>query len=384
MEKYIFVLILLFCSLFEINCLEYNYVKCGLILSNTDDEQTCKNILNGTVTQGSFYSCSTNNEGKLIQIPNLIDGACCNMKCMKGKGELVLNQYSGKCCLDIYKSEEDFLFISMYFGKFNSEFNEAIGIIDNNFIYDNQNGIFKGNKILGSDWNMGDYACHFKSKEDLLNGLAYIMEGKFIYSYGGGHSPKGPTKGTIQNLNNKIIDDSNIIGFDCSGLVMFLLYNSGVDLCRLNMAETNAQRLYNFAKNKKIIKIIKNSDDYVNGNVLFYGKNENTIHHVSIALENGKMIEAYGHNSTTGNGLPIQIVDIRTKDLFAAGDFLGKTYECYDDNGSSSININENGNGSSSININENGNENENIDINKDSILYSKLSLIIMLVILFL
>lgn len=345
MEKYFFILILLFCSLFEINCLEYNYVKCGLILSNTDDEQTCKNILNGTVTQGSFYSCSTTNEGKLIKISNLIDGACCNMKCMKGKGELVLNQYSEKCCLDIYKSEEDFLFISMYFGNFNSEFNEAIGIIDNNFIYDNQNGIFKGNKILGSDWNMGDYACHFNSKEDLLNGLAYIMEGKFIYSYGGGHSSKGPTKGTIQNLNNKIIDDSNIIGFDCSGLVMFLLYNSGGDLCKLNMAETNAQRLYNFAKNKKIIK--NRDEKIVNGNVLFYGKDENSIHHVSIALENEKMIEAHGHYSN-GTGEPIQIVDIRTLDLFAVGDFLGKKYECYG-----------------------------------SYILYSKLSLIIMVVVIF-
>lgn len=342
MEKYIFFLILLFCSLFEIIYLEYKYVKCGLIHDNTDDEQVCENLLKGTVTQGSFYICSSF-EGKPQTHP--CDKACCNMKCMKGKGELVLNHYSEKCSLDIYKSKEFLLIISMYFDNFSSDFNKAIGIIDDNFIYNDEEGIFIGNKILCSDWSMCDYSCHFNSKEDLLNGLAYIMEGKFIYSYGGGHSPKGPTKGTIYNSNNKIIDDSNIIGFDCSGLVMFLLYNSGYDLSQLNLSKTNAQGLYNFAKNKKIIK---NPDDsIVNGNVLFYGKDENSIHHVSIALENGKMIEAYGHDSN-GNGLPIQIVNIRTQGLFGVGDFPGRTYE------------------------------------SNSGSLYSKLSLIIMVVIIFL
>ena len=341
MEKYIFVLILFFCSLFEIY--GYDYIQCGLIRVDTDDEQVCTNLLKGTVTQGSFYSCSSY-EGKPVKQP--FDKACCNMKCMLGKGELVLNHYSEKCCFDVYESKEEFLVISMYFDQFNSDFNKAIGIIDDNFFYDEKSGTFNGNKILCSDRYMCDYSCKFNSKEDLLNGLAYLMEGKFIYSYGGGHSSEGPTKGTIENSNNKIIDDSNIIGFDCSGLVMFLLFNSGSHLCDLDMPKTNAQGLYNYAKKKKIIK---NSNDLiVNGNVLFYGNDEKSIHHVAIALDNGKMIEAYGHDSN-GNGLPIQIVNIRTQGIFALGDFLGKINEC-----------------------------------SGNYILYIKFSLIIMLVILFL
>ena len=353
MEKFIFVLILFFCSLFKIN--GYDYVKCGLI-DDLDDEQVCTNLLKGTVTQGSFYSCSYF-EDKPVKDPYPFDKACCNMKCMQGKGELVLRQYSGKCCFDVYEPKEEFLFISMYFDQFNSDFNEAIGIIDDNFNYNKKSGTFNGNKILCSDWNMCDYSCKFNSKEDLLNGLAYLMEGKFIYSYGGGHSRRGPTKGTIENSNDKIIDDSNIIGFDCSGLVMFLLYNSGSYLCDLDMSKTNSRGLYNFAKNKKLLK--NSNDSIVNGNVLFYGNDENSIHHVTIALENGKMIEAYGHDSN-GNGLPIQIVNIRTQGLFAIGDFLGKTYEC------------------NSNNFQEIENEDESY------ILYIKFSLIIILVILFL
>ena len=344
MEKYTFVLILFFCSLFEINGYNYEYIKCGLINNNTDDEQVCKNLLKGTVSSGLFYSCSSF-EGKPVK--HEFNKACCNMKCMLGKGELVLNQYSGKCYFDVYKSNEEFLIISMYFDQFSSDFNKAIDKIDNNFFYNKEEGIFKGNKILCSDWNMCDYSCKFNTKEDLLNGLSYLMEGKFIYSYGGGHSSKGPTKCLIQNSNNKIIDDSNIIGFDCSYLVMFLLYNSSSHLYNLDMIKTNAQGLYKFVKNKKILK---NSDDSIeNGNVLFYGKDENSIHHVTIALENGKMIEAYGHDSN-GNGLPIQIVNIRTQDLFAVGNFLGKESECNSGN----------------------------------YILYNKFSLIIMLIILFL
>lgn len=189
--------------------------------------------------------------------------------------------------------------------------------IDDNFFIT----IFKGNKILCSDLAYCDYSFIFNTKEDLLNGLVYLMEGKFIYSYGGGHSSKGPTKCLIQNSNNKIIDDSNIIGFDCSYLVMFLLYNSSSHLYNLDMIKTNAQGLYKFVKNKKILK---NSDDSIeNGNVLFYGKDENSIHHVTIALENGKMIEAYGHDSN-GNGLPIQIVISEHKIYLLSEIFLEK------------------------------------------------------------
>ena len=62
--------------------------------------------------EGSFYFCSSFEDKR---VKHEFNKACCNMKCILGKGELILNQYSGKYYFDVYKSNEEFLIIWMYF-----------------------------------------------------------------------------------------------------------------------------------------------------------------------------------------------------------------------------------------------------------------------------
>ena len=166
--------------------------------------------------------------------------------------------------------------------------------------------------------------CVFQTKEDLLINFSDQINGKFIYSLGGGHkhfdarlmdTSEGrallekqfliyPTYGVAGTVDGVYYDDRNVLGYDCSGLSMALIHLvGGYDFDREN---TNAQKMYNIAKEKKLLK-----KEIKIGYALFYGKSESSINHVTIALGENKMIEAPGHHSNK-TGKPIKIVNIRT------------------------------------------------------------------------
>ena len=177
--------------------------------------------------------------------------------------------------------------------------------------------------------------CTFKSKEDLLINFANQINGKFIYSLGGGHkyfdkrlmdTSEGrgliessfliyPTYGISGVSGGVNYDDRNVLGYDCSGLSMALIYLiGGYNFDREN---TNAQKMYNIAKEKNLLK-----NEIKIGYAIFYGKSENSISHVTIALGENKMIEASGHNSDK-IGKPIRIVNISDK-IVGIADFISK------------------------------------------------------------
>ncbi len=191
--------------------------------------------------------------------------------------------------------------------------------------------------------------CTFKSKEDLLINFANQINGKFVYSLGGGHkhfdkrlmdTSEGrgliestfliyPTYGISGVSDGVNYDDRNVLGYDCSGLSMALIYLIGGYY--FDRENTNAQKMYDIAKEKKLLK-----KEIKIGYAIFYGKSENSISHVTIALGENKMIEASGHNPDK-TGKPIQIVNIRDK-MVGIADFISK-YESQSQSQSYTLNL---------------------------------------------
>ena len=184
-----------------------------------------------------------------------------------------------------------------------------------------------------------DY-CAFETKEDLLINFANQINGKFVYSLGGGHNyfdsrlmdtseGRGliegpfliyPTYGVSGVSGGVDYDDRNVLGYDCSGLSMALIYLiGGYNFDREN---TNAQKMYDFAKEKNLLK-----NETKIGYAIFYGNSENSISHVTIALGDNKMIEASGHNPDK-TGKPIQIVQIRNN-MIGIADFISVNESLY-------------------------------------------------------
>ena len=201
-------------------------------------------------------------------------------------------------------------------------------------------------KIFNFDYYGGN--CYFQSKEDLLINFANQINGKFIYSLGGGHlhfdqrlmdTSLGknsiqnyflvyPTYGINATSDGVYYEDANVLGYDCSGLSMALIYITGH--YNFNRETTNAQKMYNIAKENKYLK-----KEIKIGYALFYGKSENSISHVTIALGNNTMIEASGHDENK-KGKPIQIVKIRNNYIGIA-DFIYSPFEKKDENNKSEV-----------------------------------------------
>ena len=181
------------------------------------------------------------------------------------------------------------------------------------------------------DYYVGD--CYFQSREDLLINFANQINGKFIYSLGGGHKhfdsrlmdtsrgrqaiPKElllyPTYGINGNSSGVSYEDENILGYDCSGLSMALIYVMGG--YNFDREFTNAQKMYDIAKENNYLK-----NEIKIGYALFYGKSENSINHVTIALGENKMIEASGHFPNK-KGKPIRIGNI-SENYIGIADFI--------------------------------------------------------------
>jgi cell wall-associated NlpC family hydrolase len=94
------------------------------------------------------------------------------------------------------------------------------------------------------------------------------------YSWGGGDE-NGPTRGFAQGANT--------VGFDCSGLTLFVYGKSGIHLDHYTGSQWNQG------------KRISSRADLQPGDLMFFAtdpSNEATIHHVALYIGNGQMIEA--------------------------------------------------------------------------------------------
>ncbi len=94
------------------------------------------------------------------------------------------------------------------------------------------------------------------------------------YSWGGGDE-NGPTRGFAQGANT--------VGFDCSGLTLFIYHKAGIRLDHYTGSQWNQGRR------------ISARADLQPGDLMFFAYDTSdpaTIHHVSIYLGNDKMIEA--------------------------------------------------------------------------------------------
>ena len=81
--------------------------------------------------------------------------------------------------------------------------------------------------------------------------------------------------------------DNPLTGLDCSGLVLESMRGAG-----LNLPDMRAQDLYNQMSKQETNLLCR-------GCLLFFGKSAGQISHVAIALDNRRMIEAGGGDSTT-------------------------------------------------------------------------------------
>ena len=115
------------------------------------------------------------------------------------------------------------------------------------------------------------------------------------YSWGGGDD-SGPSRGFAQGANT--------IGFDCSGLTMFIYAHAGIQLDHYTGTQWNQG------------KRIWSRSDLLPGDLMFFATDTNdasSIHHVAIYIGNGQMIEA----PFTGS-----VVRVSSSDR---GDFIGAT-----------------------------------------------------------
>lgn len=108
------------------------------------------------------------------------------------------------------------------------------------------------------------------------------------YVWGGGNY-SGPTQG----------------GFDCSGLVVAAYHRVGINLPRTAAAQYRATSEYQIPGGFNPAK-------YKPGDLLFWGSSPTSIHHVAIAIGNGKLIEA------PHPGAVVSVRPIYKADFFAA------------------------------------------------------------------
>lgn len=108
------------------------------------------------------------------------------------------------------------------------------------------------------------------------------------YAWGGGHGPTpGKTLGTCQwyvGPPYPCVDDK-VVGYDCSGLVRFAVWNGSGKSIDLGSAG-NTDRQYQDSRSLKISAAKRQPGDLV-----FYGTPGNT-HHVALYIGGDRMIEA--------------------------------------------------------------------------------------------
>ncbi|MEN3265911.1 NlpC/P60 family protein [Pseudonocardia sp.] len=111
------------------------------------------------------------------------------------------------------------------------------------------------------------------------------------YVWGGG-TGRGPSTGIPDGLGSPL----NLIGFDCSGLMLYAFSGAGVSLPRVSRNQ------YNVGRKVPISEIRP-------GDMVFYQNGSAPIHHVALYIGNGKMIEA------PYTGASVRVVPLRTRGL---------------------------------------------------------------------
>jgi len=129
---------------------------------------------------------------------------------------------------------------------------------------------------------------------------AQSMVGKYPYSWDGGDI-NGATKGTKQT-EKPFCDDRNVVGFDCSGLALYSVYQgTGKSLPHHAQYQFDQAPKYPLSQRKP-------------GDLVFFGDSTTTIHHVAIYIGNDEMIEAPGHDGNC-KGLLVRRRSLRTSGL---------------------------------------------------------------------
>lgn len=114
-----------------------------------------------------------------------------------------------------------------------------------------------------------------------------------IYAWGGGNAG-GPTRGIHDGGVADQFGDFNKVGFDCSGLMVYAFAGAGVGLPHFSGYQ------YQSGQHVPLSAIQP-------GDMLFYSSNGSAsgIHHVTLYVGNGQMIEAYE------SGMPVRITPVR-------------------------------------------------------------------------
>ncbi|MEQ6027940.1 bifunctional lytic transglycosylase/C40 family peptidase [Streptomyces salinarius] len=118
------------------------------------------------------------------------------------------------------------------------------------------------------------------------------------YSWGGGNA-NGPSTGTCCSPNGR--SGKSTTGFDCSGLTLYAYAKAGITLPRTAAAQYAASEPIKPGQMKP-------------GDLVFYGSNATSIHHVGIYVGSGWMIDA------PRPGTQVRYSPLDTmRDLFAVG-----------------------------------------------------------------
>jgi len=123
----------------------------------------------------------------------------------------------------------------------------------------------------------------------------------YPYSWGGGND-YGATYGIKQDIS-PYCDDRNVVGFDCSGLSKYSVYQ-GVGESIVHYAQSQ----YDDCPNRVDVS------DLEAGDLVFFGDDSSSIHHVAIYVGGNQMVEAPGHNDDC-TGIPVRQRSLRTGDL---------------------------------------------------------------------
>ena len=114
-----------------------------------------------------------------------------------------------------------------------------------------------------------------------------------MYAWGGGDA-SGPTRGVHDGGVADSFGDFNKIGFDCSGLMVYAFAGAGVSLPHFSGYQYEAGQHVPLSAIRP-------------GDMLFYSSNGSIsgIHHVTLYVGNGQMIEAYA------SGFPVRVTQVR-------------------------------------------------------------------------
>ena len=204
---------------------------------------------------------------------------CSNISCFNGKGML----------RDILDCESENGTLSHIIHKYYPHYYQNYSLIKEriNFGIPQQLSVYDKGKIV----------CGFEKQQDLIDYLVWTVKGKYMYTDGGGHEPiyyGRPSKGTDKKCPN----DANVIGFDSSGLVLYLMKMMDN---KVYLGGFDDQKLHEIGKR---LGLVKSGNNFNPGDVLFFVNNENNVH-AAFAISKTMVLEAYRSPNDGCIGIPI-------------------------------------------------------------------------------